>query len=280
MTTGYGGTDEQGSSLDALLDGGPVPPGLEPVAAVLSDLAGWAHGPTPVPSATLARQLAGGAPGGAVPAAVDLTARRKRHGARAVSTALAVALVVGGSVGAAAAEGKLPDRAQNAVAAAVAALTPFSVPHAQHHPRIGLTPPVPSAVFPNPPDAQTPAPAARHLVGTGTPLVTRQIDGEHRDWPVKSGEQSRPDGQSASSGTATEAPDGHDASPAPAGPAPADGTSAEPDGSSGSAGISAGTGSGEGGSGAASTRSAAPSPGPLPGGDAEIVGTADGSAGS
>lgn len=124
---------EVDSALDALVAGGPVPSGFEGASAVLDDLRLVGAAAAPAPTAALAEFLARPTRS-AGDVVLDLDAGRRRRAARAGAAALTVAVMTLGSVGVAAAQGKLPDRAQDAVASAVSALTPFSVPRAQRDP--------------------------------------------------------------------------------------------------------------------------------------------------
>lgn len=107
--------------------------GDDAVTALFADLRTLIGEPAPTPSPALAALFAGGAPALGVAPVVDLrdhAARRTRPFGRAAVTGGIVTAVLLGSVGAAAAHGGLPRQAQNAVADAVDALTPFTVPHA------------------------------------------------------------------------------------------------------------------------------------------------------
>lgn len=135
------------AAAELLLAGGPAPVGYEQVEGLLAALGMLADLPAPAPSAKLAKALSGPT---RLPMA-DLSLARDRRRPRLLRVGVAggvVATVLLGSVGAAAAHGRLPDPAQNAVADAIAALSPFSVPHAR--PRVPTAKPVPPL---------TPAPA-------------------------------------------------------------------------------------------------------------------------
>ena len=130
------------AALESALTGGPVAAEDVAVAAMFADLRTLAEQPAPAPSQALASLLAGGtdAPTLGVAPIVDLrdhAERPTRPYGRAAVTGGIVAAVLLGSVGAAAARGGLPRQAQNAVADALDALTPFTVPHAPAAPVSG-----------------------------------------------------------------------------------------------------------------------------------------------
>ncbi len=110
---------------EAFLAGGSVPVGFEPVAGLLDELRTLLEGPAPRPSDALAMLLDGQGPA----AVTDLATRRTRRAAGLGVTAALVGLVTLGSAGAAAANGRLPMGTQDAVADAIEAVTPFTVPH-------------------------------------------------------------------------------------------------------------------------------------------------------
>ena len=112
-------------SAEAFLAVGLVPYGFEPVAGLLEELRALAEGAAPRPSAALATLLDGVGP-------VEVTDLATRRAGRLVGlgvTAALVGLVTIGSAGVAAANGRLPRATQDAVADAIEAVTPFTVPH-------------------------------------------------------------------------------------------------------------------------------------------------------
>ena len=110
---------------EAFLATGSSPYGFESVASLLDELRELTDRPAPRPSAALEMLLDGsGLVGGS-----ELATRRARRAASLGVTAALVGLVTLGSVGAAAANGGLPRATQDAVADAIEAVTPFTVPH-------------------------------------------------------------------------------------------------------------------------------------------------------
>ncbi|HVM05696.1 MAG TPA: hypothetical protein VM242_11030, partial [Acidimicrobiales bacterium] len=124
------------AAIEALLAGNGAGGELASLVAFVGELRSQATGPVPVPSPRLASMLElGFAPdGGGAPAAADHAGGRglrpagsRRRGPGAVRAAVAgVAAVVG--LTAAGAAGALPGAAQDAVATAVEAVTPFEFP--------------------------------------------------------------------------------------------------------------------------------------------------------
>ena len=112
-------------TAEAFLADGSIPDGFDSVASLLDDLRVLLEGPAPHPSAALALLLDGTGP----VAVSDLAARRTRRAAGLGVTAALVGLVTLGSAGVAAANGRLPKATQDAVADAIEAVTPFTVPH-------------------------------------------------------------------------------------------------------------------------------------------------------
>lgn len=112
-------------AAEAFLATGSTPHGFEPVASLLDELRALAEGAAPRPSAALATLLDGALPVGGS----ELATRRARRAAGLGVTAALVALVTLGSAGVAAANGRLPRATQDAVADAIEAVTPFTVPH-------------------------------------------------------------------------------------------------------------------------------------------------------
>ena len=110
---------------EAFLATGSSPYGFESVASLLDELRELTDRPAPRPSAALEKLLDGsGLAGGS-----ELATRQARRAAGLGVTAALVGLVTLGSVGAAAANGRLPRATQDAVADAIEAVTPFTVPH-------------------------------------------------------------------------------------------------------------------------------------------------------
>ena len=163
-------------SAEAFLAGGLVPYGFEPVAGLLEELRALAEGAAPRPSAALATLLDGA---GAVEV-TDLVTRRAGRLAGVSVTAALGGLVTRGSAGVAAANGRLPRATQDAVADAIEAVTPFTVPH--HRLEDRDAPPAASAPGPVAavPRAVVVVPAARPLSSArqvakvaGTPATGR-----------------------------------------------------------------------------------------------------------
>lgn len=123
------------AAIEALLAGNGAGGELASLVAFVGELRSQATGPVPVPSPRLASMLElGFAPRGGAPAAADHAGGRglrpagpRRRGFGAVRAAVAgVAAVIG--LTAAGAAGALPGAAQDAVATAVEAVTPFEFP--------------------------------------------------------------------------------------------------------------------------------------------------------
>ena len=163
-------------SAEAFLAVGLVPYGFEPVAGLLEELRALAEGAAPRPSAALQTLLAGAGPA----EVLDLATRRAGRLAGLGVTAALVGLVTLGSAGVAAANGRLPRATQDAVADAIEAVTPFTVPHHRLEDRDappaasapGPVAGVPRAVVVVP--AARPLSSARHIAKVaGTPATGR-----------------------------------------------------------------------------------------------------------
>ena len=163
-------------TAEAFLAVGLVPAGFEPVAGLIEELRALAEGAAPRPSAALQTLLAGAGPA----EVLDLATRRAGRLAGLGVTAALVGLVTLGSAGVAAANGRLPRATQDAVADAIEAVTPFTVPH--HRLEDRDAPPAASAPGPvaGVPRAVVVVPAARPLSSArrvanvaGTPAAGR-----------------------------------------------------------------------------------------------------------
>ncbi|GAC1611735.1 MAG: hypothetical protein NVS3B26_27560 [Mycobacteriales bacterium] len=146
------------AAFEAFLAGVPASAALRRSAVVLTALRSLADQPGPVPSPALAAHLGARHPAALAEAVagdvIDLAGRRRRKVQRVTVTALSATMLALSSVGVAAAHGTLPNHVQDAVADAVTALTPFSVPHAApRHPAKQTRPtkpaPSPTALQPH-----------------------------------------------------------------------------------------------------------------------------------
>lgn len=130
------------AAIEAFFAGNGAGGEMASLAAFAEEVRAVAQGPVPAPSAQLATMLAHGfsteqsPAAGAVPAPVQRATRRSRRVAvaelfgnlgMAAKAALGIGIVAAGITGAGAA-GALPGPAQDALAAAVEAATPFSFP--------------------------------------------------------------------------------------------------------------------------------------------------------